>query len=330
MHKIPEHLVAVTGKLFKSIVRTGVGSIESKRRSNANVGGAGGGNEEDDEDDTIILDPLTTIMRLATLHLRPQGTKLSFTKHSMLFDLPTTPIHWQGIWRTISFFSGIHSCRNDLSVLKNSILAFRISSSLTASSSSSGNNSSDDSSSGGSSTSSEVGDTTAMRHAKFTSAAIKGLTKLKQCYDEIPNDPIVHCIEFYIALLKEPPRSPMLTSLTSSSSSSVSSSMPSLSSDESPNHLENGETLENKDEADEAEEADDNDKKVEDKDKVEAASSYSNLWSESKEVLIYRLLIEAENQDEQKNYSTVTTLIKSIDLLLADADRELERAVKKK
>lgn len=263
MHKITEHLATVSSKLFKSIIE---------------INNNGGSSSEDVADNIIVLDPLTTIMRLATLHLRPKGTKLSFTKHSMLFDLPTTPIHWQGIWRTISFFSGIHSCRNDLSVLKNAILAFRridINDSTNTSIVSNG-------------------DTAAVRHAKFTTAAIKGLTKLKQCYDEIPNDPIVHCIEFYIALLKEPPLSPMLTS---------------FSSDETLKSLENKDDDDNKESKD---------------------AKPLSLWSESKEVLIYRLLIEAENQDDEKNYLTVSTLINSIDLLLVDADREFERAVKKK
>lgn len=294
MHKIPEHLAALSGKLLKSIVKTGIGtaSSENKRRAD-NVNNANNANDDDDE--TIILDPLTTIMRLATLHLRPKGTKLSFTKHSMLFDLPTTPVHWQGIWRTLASLSGIHSCRNDLSVLKNAILSFRTQLS-TSSNIAVG----------------DVDDKTTVRHAKFTTAAIKGLTQLKQCYDEISNDPIVHCIEFYIALLKEPPRSPMLVSLTSPSSSSMSSL--SISSDSEP--IENEETKE------------DDEKKEDDEITSSCNNESCKLWSESKEVLIYSLLIEAENQDEQKNYTTVHTLINSIDLLLADADRELERALK--
>lgn len=306
-------------KLFKSIVKTGTGAMENKRHNNGSC-------DDDEEDDTVTLDPLTTIMRLATLHLRPKGTKLSFTKHSMLFDLPTTPIHWQGIWRTISSFSGIHSCRNDLSVLKNTILSFRTS----AQDMVIGNSSSNSNTSTSSINSSN--DTIAVRHSKFTSAAIKGLTKLKQCYDESPDDPIVHCIEFYIALLKEPPRSPMLTSLTSSSSSTLSTlSLLSTSSDEPAENSETVETVETggDDEKKEVDAIEEKSTNSVNSNSSKGSGGSGQLWSESKEVLIYRLLIEAESQDEQKNYTTVRTLINSIDLLLADADRELERLLKK-
>ena len=310
MHKIPEQLVAVGSRLLKSIIKS-ASAGENKRRDN-------GSNDDDDDDDKdeasniVTLDPLTTIMRLATLHLRPKGTKLSFTKYSMLFDLPTVPIHWQGIWRTISSFSGIHSCRNDIAVLKNTILAFRTNSNNT----------------------SNTDDTTTVRHAKFTSAAIKGLTKLKQCYDESPDDPIVHCIEFYIALLKEPPRSPMLTSLTSSSSTAA---IPSISisnttiTTTSTFLEENSETTESAESAETSESSETSETKGDEKKEgdEQEVENCEKLWSESKEVLIYRLLIEAETQDTLKNYTTVHTLINSIDLLLADADRELERILKK-
>ena len=119
----------------------------------------------------IILDPLTTIIRIASLRFRPQDTKLTFSPYSITFDYPTTPSILQGAKRRWS----VHRpSKNDITILKDIIILFI------------GEN-----------------DLSEPITKKFAEEGAKGLQKLASCYKKRPEGrPIVDCIEFYITILR--------------------------------------------------------------------------------------------------------------------------------
>jgi hypothetical protein len=126
---------------------------------------------EKKEFEQVILDPLTTIARISSLQFRPQDTKLTFSQHSLTFDLPTNPPILQGIKRR---WSKNRSSKNDIALLKQTILLFI-----------------------------KLYNPFDSMLEMFANGAIKGLTQLKKCYTvKKSDDLIIHCIEFYITILQ--------------------------------------------------------------------------------------------------------------------------------
>ena len=119
------------------------------------------------------LDPLTTIIRLYTLHFRPEETKLSFENFSVVFDYPKKIfddlIQLQGANRTMKRSSG-----KDLTMLKIVIEDFV--------------------------------KTYNMRNKQikyFVNGCILGLKRLQKCYDKnLAGKPVAHSIELYIKILE--------------------------------------------------------------------------------------------------------------------------------
>lgn len=132
------------------------------------------------------LDPLTTIMRIASLYFRPEGTKLKFDVRSISFDLPNST---QGIVRRVS-----KSSRSNVTLLKKSIEDFVKYYNLANQS---------------------------LR--TLAELAIKGLEKFSKCYSEPLDNPVSHCLEFYASILKKALENQTTTSSVASLNSSSSS-----------------------------------------------------------------------------------------------------------
>lgn len=111
----------------------------------------------------IILDPLTTMIKIGMLHYQPTGTKLNFLKYSMGYDPPSL---LQGFIRRQN-----HSSRDDVTIL-NKVIDFFL----------------------------RCYNVDNNEHLQLiVESAIKGLEKLSGCY---PNDSLIdHCLQFYISKL---------------------------------------------------------------------------------------------------------------------------------
>lgn len=216
----------------------------------------------------ILLDPMTTLIRLYSLLFRPKDTKLTFEPFSITFDYPTIPSYLQGGKRK---FSGKRSSRNDITLLKKSIEIFLSKYNVK---------------------------NTKLRI--FIDGAIRGLKKFHLCYSSQPEDPIVHCVEFYISMLQNSLLSE--NDAIADADADADCHAASVEEDASTEEVKNVNLL-----------------YTSDLDQI-----FQDLWSTSQVDLVAALLNEIEKQYEQNNTRDIEPLLTSLDSILSSKDKKLE------
>jgi hypothetical protein len=231
----------------------------------------------------VVLDPLTTIIRIYSLSFRPQDTKLTFSPFSISFDYPTSPYYIQGARRK---YSRKRSSRNDITLLKKSIEQFINSYNLNH-----------------------------KQLRMFAEGSIKGLTKFHKCYSSRPEDPIVHCVEFYIAILQN-----ALANVNVNVSASASASDANRDNDNDDDDCDADEVKRTSTSTSTSDSDSDSDSIF--KDIGEAP--FKDLWTSSQVNLSCAVMAEIEKQFEANNLSEVNSLLASIDNILQSKDKKLE------
>ena len=244
----------------------------------------------------ITLDPLTTIIRISSLQFRPQETKLTFSPYSVIFDLPTNPPILQGIKRFFSGRSGHRSSKNDISLLKNTILQFI-----------------------------KLYDLSDPVIQFFAKGGIKGLEQLNKCYKiRNPSDLSVHCVEYYIKIIQEE-----INRVVVSNQNSLDEEKEKIENEEKREEKDEEEKMEEELEDEKIEEKikekGEGEEKLERKDEASAAQEqlFKSLWTESKKNLIHNLLTEIENEKDKKSI-VVEKMVEALDIILLANDRILE------